>query len=1279
MLSEALLLSALLRRNLDPSYVRDYLRRRRSWLATLDPSSSPPSLIPDFEKLTPIEIYQRVEDALLDRGIDPDYLADYHSRRRGPWLARITEALANPRAPVPPELWTAARRTRANLEALQVLQSLATKQPLTLEQRQKVLLYSGWGGLSVDKIRDKVAPEWLPDTVGLIHEYYTPSRLCAAVADQLRPLLGALAVEGQVQALEPSAGIGRMVTALSGPGFEAMRWTAVELSPLSGRILRALHPGALVFDGWTFERWVAQYEGEYAGRLSFVFSNPPYGERGASYREDPSPVSKAQRANAYRYFLLRTAGLLRAGGLSIHLIPYGFLTGQSKDLPRFREEVLRQHHLACAFRLPSQLFPGSNLPVDLVYLRSRGGVAEEIPDEDRPIAEGHYFELFPQHLLGKEIGRSTDDAPKRARRGYEVLGTFTGLPPLIERPLCTTCTLRVPEGPKTVVQVVAPEMTLKSGLAERLGVRVREFLAARTAGEAGDLAAAQRAAGLYTELRQALLSWGAEHGAPYYDAELRPHLRTNQNLVSLASAFERADQLSTAFETAPTYRPLYRGGADDVNAQAEHLLARSGPVSLRDLAVLHSQAGGTRSHEALRAALQDADWVLDGDLFVPGRDYFTGQLWPRYDRDKARAAAGDTEAAARAARLLAAIAPATITEIAPDPRSGFLSLEVLREWLAAFCLDGVLSAMPPLERRDGIIQVADLVYGELASNVPAKLLVALGFLNHDYALFKIPGIEKGKAADGSPQGQAEAQDEARVKYAENATAHFTAWLAGRPDVVAQVEHDYNRTFRGFVVPTYSTAPLSIARYDARRKTPRGHQNAGARRLLANRRGMLSFDVGVGKTLTAILTMARAREEGWMKRPVFIVPNTLLWKWRKDIKDVLPDYQVAVIGARKRKLSRGDRKGQLVSELDTPQERALKWKMLQQGRVDCALVSYSIFPRLRADPATVEQWIAETPAIQRELRLRARNAQVAIERAKKTIDDLDPEHQVLFRRRNAILEVLGDESRESEHEEYKGQLAEVEALIEAAGAGPRRFLEMEKYRAVVEGMNALSEREQAIHSEMLRAWIAEQTSGEADPGISLEEVGIDGVFVDEAQNFKNLFTAGDREGGQPKYLGAIQEGSGRAWSMAILCGLVRRRNEGGGVFLLSATPAKNSPIEYVSLFSYVDMESLLRLGIYSAEEFIDRYMRLEYKDTYNQVEERFEKRMVVAGFKNLRELQEMVYRLAEFRTAEEVGIPLPEARPDRIVVEMSPEQQQVYSRLRRRALATKEEKIGRAHV
>ena len=126
------------------------------------------------------------------------------------------------------------------------------------------------------------------------------------------------------------------------------------------------------------------------------------------------------------------------------------------------------------------------------------------------------------------------------------------------------------------------------------------------------------------------------------------------------------------------------------------------------------------------------------------------------------------------------------------------------------------------------------------------------------------------------------------------------------------------------------------------------------------------------------------------------------------------------------------------------------------------------------------------------------------------------------------------------------LEEVEALILGTGTASRRILEREQYREAIGTLEDLSERNQAVQAQIQARLIAEMTLGERDPGVTWEDVDPDLIVVDEAQNFKNLFAAQEREGGLPKYLGAIQEGSDRAWELAIRTGILRRRNGGGGV-------------------------------------------------------------------------------------------------------------------------------------
>ena len=125
-------------------------------------------------------------------------------------------------------MWSPKERTEANVRAIEILQS---GQLIGEPERRALLRYSGWGGLSLDAVEDRISPEWRPDRQGLVHEYYTSMRLTREVARVVRPMLATLRAQdpsAPLLALEPAAGVGRCVRALSGSGFEGVRWTAIE-------------------------------------------------------------------------------------------------------------------------------------------------------------------------------------------------------------------------------------------------------------------------------------------------------------------------------------------------------------------------------------------------------------------------------------------------------------------------------------------------------------------------------------------------------------------------------------------------------------------------------------------------------------------------------------------------------------------------------------------------------------------------------------------------------------------------------------------------------------------------------------------------------------------------------------------------------------------------------------------------------------------------------------------------------------------------------------------
>ena len=137
-----------------------------------------------------------------------------------------------------------------------------------------------------------------------------------------------------------------------------------------------------------------------------------------------------------------------------------------------------------------------------------------------------------------------------------------------------------------------------------------------------------------------------------------------------------------------------------------------------------------------------------------------------------------------------------------------------------------------------------------------------------------------------------------------------------------------------VAPTFESAPLQIARWGSQ-IVLKPHQCAVVRRLVHHNGGLNAFDTGVGKTFSGIATMAIQRERGVCRRPLVVVPNTLVWKWYRDILRCLPDYRVVVVGAN-RKLNRA---GVWVSGPDSQEDRELKVATIPSRSIrlrDCAL-------------------------------------------------------------------------------------------------------------------------------------------------------------------------------------------------------------------------------------------------------------------------------------------------------------------------------------------------------
>jgi hypothetical protein len=1157
---------------------------------------------------------QRVEQISRDIGESniSRYALALWSRARG----AHAPALTSDPTPLPPELRDKPGRTSANVHAIRLLASKAPSE-LTPEERDAIGQYSGWGGLSIDAVRGKLPADLLPETFGLIHEYYTPSVIAEALVSLLCPFLPELAsADGVVRALEPSAGIGRLLRAFSprlclslesGGQIARIDWTAVEFSAVSAKLLRALRPDVDLHH-MPFERWIRLHGARHRGTINLILSNPPYGERGEFALEDPEPEYKKEN-RAFAYFMRRCLDLLVPGGIGVFLIPAGFLSG---NLNRpLRTSLLRRNHLLGAYRLPShspsgrENVPGASIVMDIVVWRSRGGELREIDVDDRYIVDGGYFQRHPEHILGEEDGAfAGDDQPGLARSWrYKVTGELGPLPELTPRPVCTACVLTSIDAPaesrpfQTVSRddddahaAEAPD-DLRPALA--LGKRAHHYTTLLGADEA------QQAAQLWPELHNALLDFRAAFGVPEHNKPLRDLAAAGRVAAQqLLNAFDRLGNLSPAFREPPKIVPKYTGPARDVIAQAEALFHQNRDLTVDQLLEFHRRVGGDLPRDQALKILLDAGWNLDGlawDHLLPTRAYCTGNdLWARHDRAHARAEAGDEQARVQVRRLLAAIKPAVFEDLSElSPQEGYIPLDLVAGWMSE-----TLNYGRPiqLEREAGLVQVVGHKYTSGQSPLSAPALSFLGFYNHDPALFRPPRDkdDDGPTSREEKNNKKQSIAERRIKLANEWALSFRRWIADDDARRARLVDAYNRSARGRIVPEYPPEKLEIARWGPNSPQLKNHQISGARRVLAQGGGLIAFDVGVGKTYTALAIIARARQEGWVRRPVILVPSSLVWKWHDDVLCTLPDYRVLVIGSKRKVISRGARKGLITSETDTPQERASKWLALQSGQVDVVILSFDAMSRTKMSQKAVLEYISSVQAITRSIELRRR------------------------------------------------------ALAEQA--------------STPKGKLGLTERETALLDHGVSAWVhdilALPSGWDYDPGIAWDEIGIDMLVVDEAAAFKNLYKPQPREDGVPKFMGGGGDGSDRAWQMDFRAAAVRRKTGGAGIVLLTATPAKNSPLEFYNLIQFIDPSAFTAAGIMDPEQFIDRFIRIERRqvlDTTFNVEER----SAVVGFRNLDDLRTIIHTYGEFRTAEEVGLVLPRPVVETLTITMDAEQEEKY--------------------
>lgn len=448
-------------------------------------------------------------------------------------------------------------------------------------------------------------------------------------------------------------------------------------------------------------------------------------------------------------------------------------------------------------------------------------------------------------------------------------------------------------------------------------------------------------------------------------------------------------------------------------------------------------------------------------------------------------------------------------------------------------------------------------------------------------------------------------------YKDNIKAleeQFDAFMKSHPNS-EELTNEYNEKFNGYVEFNYSSSDLRLDNAGDR-ITTHSYQNEAVRRLSREGKGILGFDVGLGKTFSALALQSYNEQMGRAKRTCIVVPDAVLANWYHEHKAFYKNTSKMLIVGMSPKTDKAglalrepilDEKGkpklldgkpiyQDILRKDDAETIWSKMHSIPQSSLSLVVMSHTRFELIPTKPET----------------------------KKRYIDDMM--------------------SRE---------------LLSAGDA--------DKLMAANPGKVSYAD---AQNNARLEQKYSDEGKKKQDAYPYFEDMGFDSVMVDEAHAHKNSFKPG-KEASRIAYL-PTPDPSQRAIDMSLKTAHIREMNGGRGVILITATPITNSPLEIYNMLSFlIPMAEFERFGVYTPDDFVRVFadvQRIEKLKVSGEVTNTD----AMVGFQNLDGLRSLFHKYAIIKNAEDVNLPLPDSEEVPATVELSDEQQEIYAELRAEA-------------
>lgn len=1071
-------------------------------------------------------------------------------------------------------------RVKANIEAIELVKFLEKENRLPTEEERKTLAaWSGWGsfkelfnegkaerreydpgwvkryGKAFDKLKTLLnQKEFNAAAESSVNAHYTSPEAIRAMWDMAKHLGFS---GGKV--LESAVGRGDFIGFAPDDLHRKMRWTAIEMEPITAKIAGYLYPEADVraqpFENAKLPR----------GHYDLNITNVPFHEVG--------PGKEYPDLNLHNFFIARGIDMVKPGGLLILITTKGTMDLRQEQ----RKFLVGKADLIAAIRLPNNAFKESadtEVVTDILILRKPDGKpfelgqawtnTESITVAGEQVAINQYFVAHPEMILGKNALTGT----MYRKDEYTVEGTGP-IGPKLESVIKLL--------PKDILKTDKPEIEVSTsrGMTEKedftLALNEKGLVTEAlnytmgpvTSWDAKNPTLVKRARE-YIKLRDALLAqYSLERDVnatddalgvnrqklkAMYDAWVRANGTLNQNdrktsflstdpayytvmgLENVSEEIDPADEAKTVTVITPADVLSKRTLMPDIPPEKSDSAADAMGVSMSYKGILDidyvKQLTGL-SEDQIESELIAANLAFkdpESGRLMPSGEYLTGEV--RDKLAKAMFAAKDNELFARNVEALKAVIPPNV----PFER---ISLDIAARWTPVTVLnkfatqilglpENIISFTPVIEEFAvkevaRMSAVAETQWSTKAMAAPELLRHAMNFkraviMEWDAGLEKYVRDDNGTALANQMIGQIKARyaewmrktdDTVPYKFFDPRVGEYRTEALPIWDVL---EREYNRKANSFVVPDYDGTNLRLPGLNmAVRRTQ--HLLNGVQRAINAGYCVFGHGVGSGKTFLGVVLGRELQRIGLAKKFVHVIKKPTVAQYRVSIQRAYPGSRVLIPSKK---------------DFD-PENRKRLLSRIASTRWDAIVLTHEQFKSISPGEEMVSEFFEE--------------------------------------QLNQLRQILRDQgayNADMENEKFSTR-----------GLDPA-------VRNIVRKLKGLKKRMTA-HIESIKK--------RQDKGIAWENLGIDGLFIDESHNFKKMPLATNMEG---EVKGIPSDFSQRAVDLLIKVRDIQSKTQGRNIFFASGTPVSNTLAELWIQFNATAPKLMKDLSIETFDSFASAF-------------------------------------------------------------------------------------------